>query len=137
MFVRIPYWRINEAEEALEEALRLVEDIRKKILEGFEKAIRSGVLEDYFERLATDIQVLLDYGFSNTRYAVERSILLSKYAHALRVRLRGKPEGQMLSREYHDFTSHLDYIYNVLMEVKELLSTIRVRGGGESSRRSR
>ncbi len=129
MFLRIPGERVRDARQAAREALEIVERIREAMSRDFELAVRTGLLEELFAKLEELISLLLSYGFVNARYARERSGLLARYAHALRVRLRARPEGvATLHREYNDFKSHLEYIEAVLVEVEEIAS--RLPGGG-------
>ena len=125
IFMRIPGKRVRDAVEAAEEALVLVREIKRLVDTSFEESLRTGVLEELLEKLDMLVGLLLSYGFENTRYAKERASLLARYAHAIRVRIRARPEGTLhLRREHNDFKNHLDYIEAVLVEVAEIASTL-------------
>ena len=125
VFMRIRRRDLEDIEAVLDAALGIVERLKKTIEANFEESIRRGVLENMFNRLDELLELLLGYGFINVRHAYERSMLLARYAHAIQVRLRGRPEGSIaLFREANDFKNHLEYIEQVLVEVREIINYI-------------
>jgi hypothetical protein len=104
----LPRKRVGRNEE-LSEARKLLDDILEQILHGFENSLVSGELEN---RMAELYRLLR--ASSCCRHETDRMLLLTRYVHAVRVRVVSLGSRRGLSRVRDELVDELRRIYYIL-----------------------